>query len=454
MRIVQQGTMPRDVAAAENFAEHGHEVHIIGEHRNPSLVNVTEETGGQYVCVQDITNPDDLAPCIASINPDMFYTNHDDSLAAGVVDAVREEFKGMDRRAPLLIPSPDREAARIEWDKSYLRQIIDEIAPKYNPAYKKATTEEEIAESVKFFEEQDMGIAVKPFGLSGGRAVRLTGIHLDGYKEAEKYGLEILDEYEPRGVSMEQLLEGHEFTIMAYTDGSTLAPAPATYDYPFREDEDKGPGTGGMGSFTMPEGEQLPFLTDEDYQEAVDVMRQVQDRLKADGKEFKGTLYGSFFMTKDGLKITEFNARAGDPEMINVINLLEDDIDLAEVLASIASGELDPNMIRYQNLASAVVYLVSPDYAYRQGEPHSFELDSGAVKRHDCKHYFAAAENDESPGRYRTVGSSRTLALAALGKTPWDARSKIDEAIREGFDGDLQYRNDIASEEYIKGLAS
>jgi phosphoribosylamine--glycine ligase len=446
--------MGRDVAAAENFAEHGHEVYTIAGHRNPSLVDITESTGGQYFCIRDICDVEQVADCVEVANPDMFVTNHDDLLAAGVVDAVRERAKTMDRRLPLLIPSPNRESARIEWDKSYLRGIIDEIDPKYNPDYQSATTEEEIEEAVSNFEKQDMPVAVKPLGLSGGKAVKLMGPHLADYQEVKKYGSELLDNFEPRGVSLEELLKGHEFTIMAYSDGRNLAPAPATYDYPFREDGDQGPGTGGMGSFTMPTGEQLPFLSETDYWEAVSVMRQVQDRLRAEGKDFKGTLYGSFFMTSEGLKVTEFNARAGDPEMMNAISLLEDDIDLAEVLTAVASGELSTDMVRFQKLASAVVYLVSPDYAYRQGEPREFDLDMEAIKGNGCDAYCASAERDASTGTYRTVGSSRALAFVALGETPWEARGKIDRTIEEGFEGELEYRNDIASKEYIEGLAA
>jgi phosphoribosylamine--glycine ligase len=441
--------MGRDAAAAERFAQFGHEVHTIAEHRNPSLVDICDETGGLYFCVNDMTDVNGVANCVKQVNPQMFYTNYDDALAAGVVDAAREA------KPNILIPSPNKEAARIEWDKSYLREIIDDIDPKYNPLYRKATSEEEVEEGIRFFEEQDKAVAVKPFGLSGGKAVKLMGPHLDSYKDAKKYGVDLLSEFHPSGVSLEELMEGHEFTLQGFCDGQKLLPFPATYDYPYREDGDKGPGTGGMGDFTMRPDEQLPFLAQRDYEEAVDVMQSVVNRLHASGNEFKGTIYGSFFMTEEGLEVTEFNARGGDPEMMNIVNLLDDNIDLAEVLSQTARGELNQNSIRFKQLASTALYLVSPDYAREGGgSRYEFDVNPEAIARNGCRHYLVGAERDSSTGKFATVGSSRTLAMLSLGQTPWEAREKIHQAIEDGFDGPLEYRQDIGSKVYINGLST
>ncbi len=445
--------MGRDVAAAEKFAERGHEVYAVAEHRNPSLADISEATNGLFFCIKDICDAEGVADCVEMANPDMFYTNDDNALAAGVVDAVIERNQVSDRRLPLLVPCPDKKSARIEWDKFYLRDILDDFGGKHNPMYRKATCEEELEEGMKYFATNEIDVVVKPRGLTGGKGVKVMGPHLSSHEEALSYGHEVLEDPAQNGLVLEEAMKGREFTIMAYSDGKKMAFAPPTYDYPYREDGDKGPGTGGMGSFTMPAGRQLPFLSKGDFSEALNVMLQVQNKLRHDQHEFRGTLYGSFFVTDKGLRVTEFNARGGDPEMMNVINLLQDDVDLAEVLAAIAKGELTPDQVRFKPLASAALYLVSPDYAYdRDSDPYHFNMDKAAIRGNGCKPYLVAAERDDSSGGYKTVGTSRTLAMVALGETPWEARDKIHGAIEDGFEGPLEYRQDIASKDYIDSL--
>lgn len=445
--------MGRDAAAAENFARYGHEVYTIAEHRNPSLADISEKTGGLYFCIKDICQAKQVAEYVEFANPDMFYTNQDDALAAGVVDAVREKGRLMGRRQPLLIASPDRKSSRIEWDKFYLRDIIGEIDGSYNPKHFKVTDEAQLEEGMDMFISEDLPVAVKPRGLTGGKGVKVMGPHLSGHSQAREYAKKILNDEAQHGLLLEEVIKGHEFTLQGISDGKSFVVPPETYDYPYREDGDQGPGTGGMGSFTMPKGQRLPFLTDADYQQALSLMDAVQKRQKDKGDDFKGVSYGSFFKTRDGLKVTEFNARGGDPEMMNIINLFEDGVDLAEVLSEVARGELRPDSVRFKDLASAAIYLVSPDYAYEGNGEYGFTLDTDAVKRNGCKSYLVSAERDSSSGDFGTVGTSRTLAMVALGDTPWDARSKIHSAIEEGFSGQLEYRSDIASEEYIKDLA-
>lgn len=138
---------------------------------------------------------------------------------------------------------------------------------------------------------------------------------------------------------------------------------------------------------------------------------------------------------------------------MNIVDLMEDAVDLGDILKSIASGELAQDQVSYKKCGSAMLYLVSPDYGYRKGEPYNFAMNPNAIEALDCNIRFAATEHIVGK-EYRTVGSSRSVGISALGRTAWEAREKIHQAIRTGLGQplSLDYRSEIADETYIKSL--
>lgn len=445
------GQMGRDSAIAERLVEEGCQVSAVSEFYNPSLRDAARESGGEIYIVKDSTDPNEVSSALNHARPNLFLTNQDEALQAGVIDTLKSNAQNRD----VLFASPEAEAARIEWDKFFGRSIIDEIdyqfSTTYNPEHWLITTPIAAREAIRQFSEKNKEVVIKPRGLTGGKGVKVMGPHLHDFAEAENYALEVLGRDGQVGVSIEEKLIGHEFTIQGLTDGLTLIAPPATYDYPYREDGDIGPGTGGMGCFTMAPGEQLPFLKLDDYEEALWVMRQALIKMKEQGREFKGVLYGSFFKTDAGLKVVEFNARMGDPEGISIVELLHEKTSLKETLRAVADGSLEERAVQFKKAASTVVYLVSPDYGYKHGTSYSFDIDPEVIAEHGCRAYFAAAYQ-QSNGSYRTAGASRTLAISTLAPTPWEARECIHRAINEGVSGKLAFRHDIGDADYLQKL--
>ena len=105
------------------------------------------------------------------------------------------------------------------------------------------------------------------------------------------------------------------YTVTGLTDGKNLVITPTTFDYPYRFDEDKGPGTGGMGCLSFETG-LLPFLNQEDINKCAELMKKVIEYINRDSNEFTGPIYGGFFKCENGIKFIEFNARFGDPEAL------------------------------------------------------------------------------------------------------------------------------------------
>jgi phosphoribosylamine--glycine ligase len=450
MEIAILGHMGRDEAIADRLQ--GQQLHVLGQWANPGLVEKAEASGGEFHTIKSIKDNEDIADYIQAIEPDMFLTHFDDALASGVVDAIKRRVTDK-RMLPVLIPSPDQASARVEWDKFYLRKLIDMLDPEFNPQNYMVTSIAEANAAIDAFQSLGKEIALKPRNLTGGKGVKVQGKHFETYNEANTYAAGVLGASNQQGLEVQEKLEGYEFTLQLLTDGQTLILPPATYDYPYREDGDVGPGTGGMGAFSMKATEQLPFLDQTDYNAAIALMKQLLVVMRDRGDDYKGVLYPTFFKTCNGLKIVEVNARGGDPELINILDLLEDSVDFASVLRATALGELDSASVQFQPLASAMVYLVHPEYGHSRAEPITFSMDADVIAAIGCEVRFAAAESIAAK-TYQTASTSRIVGLSALDDTPWAARAKIDEAIQGGFGAELAlaYRQDVANEMYIKQM--
>ena len=442
MRVAVHGHMGRDEAMVDNFVAHGHTVDVIGGWENPGLVDKVAESGGRIATIRSIDDVHGVSRFVDEVQPDMFITHFDDALVAGVADAVNERSPGV------LLPIPNEQQARVEGDKHLPRAILREIAPDLNPDSREVTEASDVDAAIQYFADSKKPVAVKPREPTGGKGVKVQGKHFESHEEAAKYAHRVLETDGQTGVEIQERIDDPEFTLQILTDGKTLVRPPVTYDYPYREDGDTGPGTGGMGTFSVRPGENLPFTVDADIDEAMDVTSRVLQHPELEG--YKGVIYPTFFKTSDGIKLVEFNARGGDPEFINVMDSLDPSVDMAEVYASIAQGELGPNDIRFQDVASTLLYLVAPEYGYGKTGPYTFTLDTEIAKDLGVNVRFAAAERMEG-NQYQTVGTSRTVGLSALGSTPWEARAKIDTAISESFGADLPLvsRNDVGNQDYI-----
>jgi phosphoribosylamine--glycine ligase len=249
-------------------------------------------------------------------------------------------------------------------------------------------------------------------------------------------------------VLIEEKIIGAEFTIQAISDGRSLIFPASTYDYPFRFDGDRGPGTGGMGSLTMPE-RILPFMTPAHYEQACSVIERVIERLRTQGRHFTGVMNSGFFATADGVKVIEFNARFGDPECMNIMSLFTG--SWPEAMERIADGGLTEADVPLAGDASVVLYLVSPDYALRPGRTYEFTLERERIEAEGCHVFFSSAvAGGESS--YRTVGTSRAVALASTAPTLEQARARVAGcAARVPV---LEWRRDVGEMSYLRDLSA
>jgi phosphoribosylamine--glycine ligase len=436
VRTLIVGHGGRESALALRMAEHSELFAFIG-HENPSIVRHALASGGGFA-TGDVCDPHAVAAFARAKEIDLAMVSADEPLAAGVVDALLAQGTRT--------VGPTRNGAEIEWNKAFARSLLAEIAPEAVPRMRIALRASEVHEAVASFGSTP--VAVKPSGLTGGKGVKVMGPHLSTHAEAEEYARSLLARSgSGESVLVEEKIVGAEFTIQAISDGRTVVFPPATYDYPYRYDGDEGPGTGGMGSLSMP-GPTLPFMTPAHYEQACSIIERIIARLAQQGRHFSGVMNSGFFATADGVKVIEFNARFGDPECMNILSLFEG--NWTEVMQSISVGSLSAADVPLRREASLVLYLVSPDYALRQGPPVQFTIDPAGLERRGCHVFFSSAVQT-GENSYRTVGTSRALALATTAPTLELARARVVDCAASV--AALEWRGDVGDERYLNGLS-
>jgi phosphoribosylamine---glycine ligase len=422
-------------AHSELFAFVGHE--------NPSIVGYAAASGGGHE-VGDVCDARAVAAYARAHEIDIAMVSADEPLAAGVVDALLAQGT----RAV----GPTAAGAEIEWNKTFARAVLAEVAPEASPLLRVVNDARELDDALAFFGQAP--VAVKPPGLTGGKGVKVMGPHLASHADARDYALELLGRGGGReGVHIEEKIVGAEFTIQAISDGRTVVFPPSTYDYPYRYDGDEGPGTGGMGSLSLA-ATALPFMTAAHYQEACSIIERVIERLGQQGRRFNGIMNSGFFATADGVKAIEFNARFGDPECMNIMSLF--DGNWPELMERIAAQSLAAADLPLREQASVVLYLVSPDYALASGSAggapkpaYEFTLERERIEAAGCNVFFSAAVASGA-NSYRTVGTSRAVALSATAPTLEQARQRVAE--HAASVPVLEWRKDVGDERYLREL--
>ncbi len=346
------------------------------------------------------------------------------SLAAGIVDCFRAEG--------LTIAGPSRDAARIESSKAFAKDLMRRWAIPTGAAELFSSHEE----ARRYVETAPLPLVVKADGLAAGKGVVVCSTRdealsaLSDCMERQVFG--------PAGetVLIEEFLSGPEVSVFAFTDGIHLSPLVAACDYKRIDDGDRGPNTGGMGSYSPP-----PFW-DASLSDRVmgEIMAPAVRALAAEGCPFTGVLYGGLILTHDGPKVIEFNCRLGDPETQAVMPRLTS--DLADILLATANGTVDLSAVEWSDEACVGVVMASGGYpgTYQRGYPVSGlgGLDPGVVAFH------AGTRTDGGPGGEVTTDGGRVVTVAALGESLEAARARAYTNVeRVGFEG-AHYRRDIA----------
>ena len=323
---------------------------------------------------------------------------------------------------------PKQAAAEIEASKVFSK---DFMARHHIPTARYATFTK-LDTAIRYLESIDYPVVIKASGLAAGKGVILPETDAEARSTLEDILVSKTFGDAGNEVVIEERMAGPEVSLMAFTDGTFVVPMVSAQDHKRLLDNDEGPNTGGMGAYAP-----APIFTKELLQEAIEkVLQPAVDGLRNEGRTFVGVLYAGLMLTKDGIRVLEFNCRFGDPETQVVLPLLE--TDLLDIVDACVDGKLADVNIRWKKGAAVCAVLASKGYPEKveSGKEVSFSpLPADMV----CFHAGTKASGD----KVLTAGGR------VFGLTGWadDIESAIDTVYANiksvSFEG-RQYRSDIA----------
>ncbi len=386
---------------------------------NPGMAAVAECVSG--ISIEDneavVAFAEEHAIDLVVIGPEVPLTN-------GIVDAFEA--------AGILAFGPRKAAAELEGSKAFSKGLMKKYG--IPTAKYEVFTDAEAAKD--YVRQEGAPIVIKADGLAAGKGV----IVAETLDEALAAVADIMEDQEfgaaGNRVVIEEFMEGEEASLLCFTDGETIVPMISSQDHKRAYDGDKGPNTGGMGTYA-PAPVMTPAMIEATKEK---ILKPVIAAMKQEGRTYQGCLYAGLMITKDGPKVVEFNARFGDPETQVVLPLLKSDLVDIMVACAKGDGSLKDLDIAWSDGAAVCVVLASGGYpkSYRKG----YEITGlDEAEKLGC-HVFHAG-TAERDGSVVTAGG-RVLGVVAEAA---DVRAAVDKAY-QGVNvidfKDKMFRHDIA----------
>ena len=358
---------------------------------------------------------------IAASLIDLAIVGPDELVAEGVGDHLR--------RSSVSVVAPSREAAKIEWSKTFAKELMTEAGVP-GPRWETFSTAD-AAQNALDRNLWNAPLVVKADGLAAGKGVTVCAT-LDEARMA-------LGTPPTSGgrVVFEELLAGDEVSLQALVDGETVVALPPARDHKRLRDGDAGPNTGGMGAASP-----TTVLPDEDAQSVADlVIAPIARTLAARGTPYRGVIFAGLMRTASGWRVLEYNARFGDPEA--EVTLPRIGGDFAKLMFALGDGQLASYVaehpLRVSQRAYVDVVLCSEGYpaSPKLGVPISGldQLPEGVYAFHGATRL--------APSGFVTAGG-RVIHIVASGADVAEARERAYMgAERVSFEGKF-YRSDIA----------
>ena len=373
----------------------------------------------------DWQQSDHLISFLKDNQVDLVVVGPEAPLVAGLADTLN--------KAGIPVFGPSKAAAQLEGSKVFAKDLMK----KYNIPTAAYGVFHKVDEAKEFISQTGAPIVVKADGLAAGKGV-VVAMTIDEANAAVEDMLSG-NRFGEAGstVVIEEFMEGEEASLLAFVDGKTVVPMIASQDHKRIFDGDKGPNTGGMGTYAP-----APVLTDALRDEAMKtILEPMVAAMENEGMPYVGCLYAGLMITPQGPKVVEFNARFGDPETQVVLPLL--DSDLGQIMMACATGTLTADMVKWKDSSAACVILASEGYPETSSKG---DVIHGDIKQHDTTIVFHSGT--KLIGDEYVTNGGRVLGVVGLGK---DLRTALDRAYGRiehiDFEG-MQYRTDIGAKAF------
>jgi phosphoribosylamine--glycine ligase len=370
------------------------------------------------VGVQDLNA---LADWVKQEKIDLTVVGPEEPLSRGIVNIFQERG--------LRIFGPVKEAARLEWSKSFSKDVMLKAGVKTSPG----GVFDNFEEAKAFVLQASRDIVVKADGLAAGKGVVVPN--------SKEEAIAALEEFMVRGkhgdagkkVLLEERLSGPEASIIAIVDGETVLPLALSQDYKRLNDNGYGPNTGGMGSIS-PTSDLSPAEQDRSVET---IFLPVIKELKKRGIDYRGFLYAGVMVDPErGVNVIEFNCRLGDPETQVLMMRLKS--DLVDVLDAATSGRLATIKLDWDERPATCIVMASKGYPEKVDDGKEI---AGLFSEEESLVVFHAGTKAKDEKIVSAGG--RILGVTALGTTAEEARVRAYDGVRRiTFEG-MHFRTDI-----------
>ena len=325
---------------------------------------------------------------------------------------------------------PNKAAAQIEGSKDFAKQLME----RHGIPTAKYRTFDELATAEAYVRDHGAPIVVKADGLAAGKGVTVA-MDLDtALKALEDIFVDHRFGAAGAKVVIEDYLEGQEFSLMSFVNGTEFWPMPISQDHKRAFDGDKGPNTGGMGAYSP-----VPQISQDVVDTAIEtIVRPTVQAMADEGTPFTGILYAGLIATADGPKVIEFNARFGDPETEVVLPRLTS--DFGEGINAILNNETPTFTWEDDNKTTLGVVLASNGYPTNVVKGAAIP----EIPVDESSHVYYAGVTTDADGKL-VANSGRVLLLETTADDIRSAQDKIYSVLDKLDTTGMFYRHDIGA---------
>lgn len=347
-------------------------------------------------------------------------------LVAGITDHFNQN-------APhIQVFGPSKAAAQMEGSKSFSKDFMKRHRIP-TAAYETFT---DFSAAKEYLDSISHSVVIKADGLAAGKGVIIPQSKEEAHRALKSIMLDREFGDAGNNVVVEEFLEGHEISILSFSDGKSILSLPPAQDHKRIGDGDTGPNTGGMGTYAP-----TPLVSQQQLEQIHnEILQPTIDGMEKEGFSFRGCLFTGLMLTKDGPKVLEYNVRFGDPESQSCLPLLIS--DLAQIMQACCNRTLASTKLDIAPLSACTVVIAAGGYpgSYTKGTPMRIQ----SLNEEEGMYLFHAGTTLDSGMELKTSGG-RVIAVTATGKSLREAVDKAYLGVKcIEFDG-MQYRKDIAA---------